>query len=188
MADLENKVRLHPSTYSLVYEESVKDSEETGDLKVSIGFIGERITITTADYQTKFKDSIPLYKIIRERAEILGDAQLSENDVNSLDIDAKYSLGFAFRNLEAKRYKDALICGQRALNNYELIKQYLPGSEDILNDVTQLAHDFIERSKVMWQNPETGALRIEMERYAKKGKYEKAAEIRDEIANRCENG
>jgi protein-arginine kinase activator protein McsA len=174
--------KLMQSFSHFIKEETMRGIEGNTNHKLLYRFGDlQEVRLEGFNKQTKFAEQRTLYEIIQERIETTQDQELTETEAKMLYKEIQASINFAARNLEEKRYREAMQCSQRASEDARLILQYVPELEETLKNPLQIAEQTIRTAKTLWQNPEKGKLILKLEEFVATEQYEKAAKIRDQI-------
>jgi hypothetical protein len=182
MEDKEYINRLTQSVAQFLKEEALRGVTDNQNHKLMYRFgeIDEQIELENINKKEKIYPR-PIHELVTERIESTNNEELTDAEINLLYKDIEASTNFSGRNMIYKRYREALQCAQRTIDDIKVITRCMPDIAEGLEVHLGIAERTARKAKMLWQNPETGYVRLDIEDYIAKGHYEMAAHLRDQL-------
>ena len=151
---------LDMSILSFAAKEGFRETNITDNAEYPLEFVyGEnhvRLPLTKAMTKISVK---PVSQLIYERINESLEPELTQEETYSLYLDTIVAEELMRRNYCNKKYKEAINCAQRMIENTEILEQYDPDADpETMQIQKQWAQQFQQKAHWVWENPVNNAL------------------------------
>jgi hypothetical protein len=126
-------------------------------------------------------ESLP--KLIGVRLKDDFEAELSDLEQSALYLDSSMCATFMKDNFLKGRYKEALVCAERIIQDSAILKAYGESIDtSILNCQIEMAEQVKQKAHICWENPDSAGLIMAMEKAHEDGNLHMYKKIRSQLS------